>query len=363
MGPCGGGRSSGRKSSRPPPYNESGRSAAPFLAGPSHDASPGVPRGHPPPPDENAPRLIYADWLDDQGDAPRAEFIRLQCRLDGLSADERPTELVSREKALLSEHGNRWAEPLRPLVESWTFRRGFVGDVWLSAHQLQRHGTDLFRLVPLQSVHVTASGTDVGDLAESPHLARVTGLEVRGSSLGDDGMRTLLGAPALFGRLETLILHHCSLTQQAALILAAAGPSALRLLNLGANDLRDEGMALLCDLPALAGLEVLGLGGNELRPASATALAHSSYLHALRKINLGANYLDDDAISALAAAPHLASLAELDVRYNEFGLPGARALAESPHLAGLLSLDVKENRIGDEGLALLHERFGDRVRY
>src|SRR5688500_16170422 len=32
-------------------------------------------------PDDDAPRLVYADWLDDHGDADRAEFIRAQCEL------------------------------------------------------------------------------------------------------------------------------------------------------------------------------------------------------------------------------------------------------------------------------------------
>ena len=39
------------------------------------------------------PRLAFADWLDDAGDADRAEFVRLQCRFDrwdggGLQGDE-----------------------------------------------------------------------------------------------------------------------------------------------------------------------------------------------------------------------------------------------------------------------------------
>ena len=29
-------------------------------------------------PADDAPRLVYADWLDDHGDPERAEFIRLQ---------------------------------------------------------------------------------------------------------------------------------------------------------------------------------------------------------------------------------------------------------------------------------------------
>jgi len=32
-------------------------------------------------PEDNTPRLVLADWLEDQGDGVRAEFIRLQCRL------------------------------------------------------------------------------------------------------------------------------------------------------------------------------------------------------------------------------------------------------------------------------------------
>src|SRR5262245_43514127 len=32
-------------------------------------------------PDEDAPRLVYADWLDEHGDPDRAEFIRVQCAL------------------------------------------------------------------------------------------------------------------------------------------------------------------------------------------------------------------------------------------------------------------------------------------
>jgi len=30
---------------------------------------------------DNTGRLVFADWLDERGDAPRAEFIRVQCEL------------------------------------------------------------------------------------------------------------------------------------------------------------------------------------------------------------------------------------------------------------------------------------------
>ena len=80
-------------------------------------------------PDDEAPRLMYADWLTEHGD-PRGEFIRVQCRLAGMSEDgqDRP-DLERREKWLLGLHDRDWAAEL-PRLEgvAWgeDFRRGFV---------------------------------------------------------------------------------------------------------------------------------------------------------------------------------------------------------------------------------------------
>jgi len=50
-------------------------------------------------PEDDTPRLIYADWLDDQGDEARAEFIRLQCELARLKLrGEENQHLQSRKK-------------------------------------------------------------------------------------------------------------------------------------------------------------------------------------------------------------------------------------------------------------------------
>ena len=57
-------------------------------------------------PDDDTPRLVYADWLDEHGDPNRAEFIRVQCRLAALPAgSSEATKLARREKTLLKEHG------------------------------------------------------------------------------------------------------------------------------------------------------------------------------------------------------------------------------------------------------------------
>ena len=51
-------------------------------------------------PADDAPRLVYADWLDDHGQPERAEFIRVQCELACRQGDRaRRTELRLRERS------------------------------------------------------------------------------------------------------------------------------------------------------------------------------------------------------------------------------------------------------------------------
>jgi uncharacterized protein (TIGR02996 family) len=45
-------------------------------------------------PDDDAPRLIYADWLDEHGRPERAEFVRVQCALARLPKPPASTRLI-----------------------------------------------------------------------------------------------------------------------------------------------------------------------------------------------------------------------------------------------------------------------------
>ena len=66
--------------------------------------------------EDDAPRLVLADWLEDHGDADRAAFLRRQCRLAPgigplLTPAER-TELLERADRLVARHGGSWLGPL-----------------------------------------------------------------------------------------------------------------------------------------------------------------------------------------------------------------------------------------------------------
>jgi uncharacterized protein (TIGR02996 family) len=84
-------------------------------------------------PDDLGPRLRYADFLDEQGDAAgtRAEFIRVQCALDQLPpSDSSFDSLRQRERQLLETNWHVWMRPIcqavneplpvPPVKRTWT---------------------------------------------------------------------------------------------------------------------------------------------------------------------------------------------------------------------------------------------------
>src|SRR5215472_16114924 len=68
-------------------------------------------------PDDDVPRLVYADWLDEQGQAARSEFIRVQLALAPLEGTwgERWAKLEARENQILLEYRDEFLAPLLAL--------------------------------------------------------------------------------------------------------------------------------------------------------------------------------------------------------------------------------------------------------
>src|SRR5215216_1158299 len=90
-------------------------------------------------PEDDAPRLIYADWLEEHGDETdraRADLIRVQCRLAQLPDDDPEREdLEEREKGLLRRLDD-WLGPVRAACRAVELHRGFVSAATIDAEQL-----------------------------------------------------------------------------------------------------------------------------------------------------------------------------------------------------------------------------------
>src|SRR5262245_7442868 len=102
-------------------------------------------------PDEDTPRLAYADWLDEsattEADPARARFIRLQVERATIGPRRRSPLLARAEQldaevaTLLNRFRDVWLEALpaaarRPLSDEFLFSRGFLNMVQLSAAEV-----------------------------------------------------------------------------------------------------------------------------------------------------------------------------------------------------------------------------------
>jgi uncharacterized protein (TIGR02996 family) len=229
-------------------------------------------------PDDDVPRLIFADWLEDHGDSDRAEFIRVQCELARWVPDLiRRTQLQEREHFLLARHADTWLWTLRSVCNAWHFERGlahvtiparrFIAPAFASAADtlLGEAPIEIVRLEKPKSTHWLP-------LANSAHLAHVSALDLDGVEMGDEALGTLLSSPYL---------------------------RRLRRLDLGNNRLTDTAARLLANSPLLGRLTWLDLRNNFLTAAGAQALLDSGQLASLRWLDLHGNDLGPTILRAV----------------------------------------------------------------
>jgi len=365
-------------------------------------------------PDDDAPRLIFADWLDEHGDPDRADFIRVQCRLAGLDEDDPDrAALVVRSDELEKAHGPRWLAEV-PKVAGVTFagfERGFVGEARVALGRWTRDRprrvaalyaagpfreltlddatpdkvTDLLtpaaalRLTKLEFFDISRPLEVTRRIAASPHVRNLTALEFFDLALDDDWLAVVAGSPHLanlarlfpvdcgpFGvagvralaesphltRLTGLYLHLDGTAVEACGVLAeAASLATLRELDL-AGYLGPDGLGDLSRSPHLLGLRELGLHGTGLGDSGMQVLAGSRW-RSMRGVDLSMNQVGDGGARALASWAGLATVRNLQIRHNAIGPAGVAALATSPYLSRLEELHLANNPVGHGGVSAL----------
>jgi uncharacterized protein (TIGR02996 family) len=290
-------------------------------------------------PHDDAPRLIFADWLEERGD-PRGEFVRLQCQRVRLAVHDplRATAMAQEEERLLRQHRSRWLGPLDQRGVAWEFSRGLLylcvsADTFLQLDWPALTQTPTWEWVEAMRIRLRGRA-GIGALADSPLLACLTALDLCENDLGDEGV-AVLAVSSHLGQLRSLNLGFNKISPVGAAVLAQS-PHLPRLgaLNLYDNHLGDEGLAELAASPHLPELAMLRVPWNYIGPSGATALGNRGGLQALTTLSMGNNAIGD---------------------------LGAASLARAPGLPRLRTLYLYENGVGAAAAAALRRRFGDRV--
>ena len=167
-------------------------------------------------PEEDARRKAYADALP--AGNPRADFIRNQLQRAAATRrrvrDAATLALGERVQQAITQHGDRWAQPLLPLTKRVRFSRGFVEHVDIDGPTLLRRFDDLLTMAPVLSVSILGAAPILPALAAMPQLGRLYALGLGDQKIGDAALLTLLASPHI-RNLRWLKLDNNNLSERA----------------------------------------------------------------------------------------------------------------------------------------------------
>ena len=344
-------------------------------------------------PDDDTPRLVFADWLDENEPDARllgkkskrspsawASLIRAECELARLQADGSESAAVYeffQENDEQTLEGVRW-ERIMPGVgrrveltttankrrttstkarnkglprhvdsgAGWAIdtHRGFPGGVWMNnAEKFQKH------------IHILAPSCPPLRVTFSPYDA----LPAEIASCG----------VLRWCREAVVSCHHLELVRAMSREPDTARVQKLSIQN-GQQNQADEIVTEIADSPHWWGLREIFIGhGYEISAVAAERLFQAKHLHQLTRLEamgsgwpsdtlLGLNNftelrslriqdssLSDVAAIRLAYLPGLANLRQIDLTGNAVGGAGCTALMTSPHLKSLTALDLTRNEV------------------
>jgi uncharacterized protein (TIGR02996 family) len=356
-------------------------------------------------PADDLPRLVLADWLDENGQGERAEFVRIQVEVSHPTADvERIRGLKKREAELLAEHEHEWAggylaavQAMRPALRP--DRRGYTGphppphrfvrglmrvadatqfidrpelwqwlkspeQPWVEQIDFTFASTDWFVKADLPddlhgriglSLRIGGPSDESAwrawfhQLAVSGNFTAVRSLDVTGA----DGVVVLEElTSADVSNLVSLVAHTPDGTRAASLV-GSAPFTALSTLDIG--PLTEAGLRALIASPHLGNLTHLNLVASPIGDGGVAALGRSGLAHTLRRVEFPNTGISDAGVKALAGSPLFAHMhgPRLNLMMNRIGNAGLKAIAECEHLLRFRELVLRENVVGDAGVEAL----------
>lgn len=296
-------------------------------------------------PDEPIRQLVFADYLQENGEETRAAFVRLRCEAERVGRESpQYDDLIREGDDVLREHEREWLGAWADRLVDWEFDGGFIRSVRMTANQFEKHGADLFAWEPVERFtfinddgYLPTDG-EAEQLVMHPAFAWVRGIRLRQHryqhEMHIDGWLRGLSRANHVTRLRELSLND-------------NGQNLHRIHPLR-NSLSRELFRAFCQAEHLRSLEHLVC--NELayavqgetagRAWMADELAESRFLPNLRRLGLRQCGLGDAGMVRLADDHRFSALEQLDLLWNTVGNAAWERLLRSPHLGALRDVTV-----------------------
>jgi len=298
-------------------------------------------------PEDVGARLVYADWLVEQGDA-QGQLIQLSEALAPMTRDDQRFDALRAEVTKLTAHfGERIAGDAGRLAKRYQLSGGFVDQVEMSASTFATHFERLSKQHPIRQLTLTPVNTRAfRRLARTPALQLLRALELRRTPSPPALSLVPLFESPYFGALEALELTFWDADADAYRAFSNLEAAALRHLRLHQLAPLTDVMNGLSSNPhvRLHSADIWGDEGFDGRALQTPAFVD------LRDLALSLP-VDDSATVALASAtlPHLWSLR---IHSTAMSTEAALTLLRSTSLTGLRALRLHGPRLD---AALLHE--------
>lgn len=350
-------------------------------------------------PDEDTPRLMLADWLQENGEADRGEFIRLQ--VEGARAEPFSPQALRYEGAargLLERHFEAWTRHIPDRIIGKRFVRGFVEHVGVNAATFPRDAAALFAAEPVRSLQVIRFGgaapldalfnvpqmtrvaqldcSQLGhhpdyfeQLSACPRLGALTDLNLRNNPVPIPWLRALLVGPALPALRGLDLADDVNLSRVLAEALPRADHRRLARLDLSYIGFRSDDLRRVLASRCVHGLEELRLvwRGEVSGPLTHLDLGWALPWDRLRVLDLEGQGVGNEGVREIVAEVSrrpASPLRWLGLANNGLRADAVRFLVGSDESRlNLYHLDVRNNGLTAGHRAALEKRFPEAKVY
>lgn len=343
-------------------------------------------------PDNDAPRLIYADWLEEHGRDDRAELIRLQIKLTELDPDDKEYERIElRCNELIDLNREEWQgftpdKSISNYNKSLVFERGFVKEVTVGCLKELNHLEEILSIHPATQLHIWGG---LSELPDWPFLSRIRELTFGDGELNTiEKVRAILESPFLtsirkfnfiycaleesdleylgshpkFQKLEA-IENLFSKTTGARILQLLQSPNTTRLKLFDFPDInfsiQEFDAVLKC--PFIPHIESLSInpanflyGDEQLRKKQIESFLNVKMFQNLSKLTLNSG-VDDQFISIFTQSAIASQLKLLDITTELITPSSLQKLFQCSYLKGLESLGIRGIRAGDQWESIFAE--------